>query len=483
MFHNFLTNENRRNIIIQKNNKNNITSLPKNDIMPKYTNIKKEIKKRTNDLRKCFNIKNTIFKEMQSKKNSLTYRELMLLLGKYFFGPNGVVTEKYKFLMDYYEKRNLKIGLDNRIYAGTLDYFFLLSPQNNSYSKRLNFTKKKLLSLSNHLAIASSPFDKANQKSFNKLRYIKKNKDFVSLNKKNFFSIDKNKKDNNNNNIDIDYNKDYTFIKNDINKKKDNNESISYINNSKAIHDLKISNNNSYIIDTRGKTPLNLYNTLNEFNNKSNNILKNNRNYILKGKLKKLNNIKNINYQLNNNIMNITPETSLSNSPIRYSFFNNSIKRNHKYSNKSKINILKQNLKKMKSHNNIINSFLSSSSQMKKDDKRKDSKFTQKKIIEPYSGILSNNIKVTLEEKISPILLMNQTSKKSLSYIKYHHLNSKNEKKVKNIIKKKNIISILKDKDYFNKIKYIRTPNINSIELPNKIKNITIKKKYDVEFE
>ena len=137
----------------------------------------------------------------------------------------------------------------------------------------------------------------------------------------------------------------------------------------------------------------------------------------------------------------------------------------------------------MKSHNNIINSFLSSFPQIKKNDKIKFSKSTQKKNIEPYSGILPNNIKVTLEEKISPILLMNETSKKSLSYIKYHHLTSKNEKKVKKILKKKNIISILKDKDYFKIIKYIRTPNLNNIELPNKNKKITIKEKYDVEIE
>ena len=166
MFHNFLTNENRGKYNSEKNNIQDI--LPK-DIMPKYKNIKKEIRKKARDLRKCFNIKNTIFKEMQSKQNSLTYKELLPYLGKYFFGPNGIVTAKYKFLKDYYEELNLKIGLENRIYAGTLDYFFLQS-NNNSHSQRLNFTKKKLLSLSTNLAVASSEFDKVNQKAIIKTK-------------------------------------------------------------------------------------------------------------------------------------------------------------------------------------------------------------------------------------------------------------------------------------------------------------------------
>ena len=38
-------------------------------------------------------------------------------MGKYFFGPNGKVTENYKFLKDYYEKREIKIGDNNKINA------------------------------------------------------------------------------------------------------------------------------------------------------------------------------------------------------------------------------------------------------------------------------------------------------------------------------------------------------------------------------
>ena len=165
MFQNFLSNESRRYYIQNLNN----NSISKNNILPNYTNINKEIKKRVSDIRKYFNIKNTIFNEIKSKQKSLIYKELLTYLGKHFFGPNGVVTEKYKYLRDYYEDKNIKLGLNNRIYAGTLDYFFLLSKY-NSMSQKLNFTKEKLLSLSNNLAIASSAFDKVNQKVIHKTK-------------------------------------------------------------------------------------------------------------------------------------------------------------------------------------------------------------------------------------------------------------------------------------------------------------------------
>ena len=476
MFHNFLTNENRRDY--NQKNENNITLLSKRDIMPKYTNIKKEIKKRTNDLRKCFNIKNTIFKEMQSKENSLTYKELKTLLGKYFFGPNGIVTEKYKFLRDYYEEKNMKIGLDNRIYAGTLDYFFLLS-QYNSYSQKLNFTKEKLLSLSNHLAIASSAFDKINQKAINKTNYIKRYKNFIYLNKKNAYSADKNTIKNSD--VDTNNNKQKSSIKTKY-YSKDNTSYINSTNNTNNLHIqtnnnyLKNINNISYIFDTKSKTHIDLYNKFNKHNGRTNNLIKKRKIFFLKRNNKNNNNnteFKNNNYQLSYNPIDITPETSLSNSQQRNSFFNNSL--THRYSNKSNINILKQKLKNNNPQNNIIN-FSSSFPKIKKDYIAKDQNKGEKKIIESYSGFFPNNIKVTLEEKITPILIMNQTSYKNLSDIKYHQLNSKNEKEIKKIIKTKTIMSILRDKEYYDKINNIRTPNLNNIELPNKIKNLILKK-------
>ena len=480
MFHNFLTNESRK-YYIQKMNKDN-NNIPERDIIPKYTNINKEIKKKSNDLRKCFNIKNTIFKEMQSKQNSLTYKQLITCLGKYFFGPNGVVTEKYKFLRDYYEEKNLKIGLNNRIYAGTLDYFFLLS-RYNSLSQRLNFTKEKLLSLSNNLAVASSAFDKVNQQAINNVNFQKRKKNYVYLNIKNSFpgkNLIKNNKE---------INKENSLIKNIIKNKKKLSKIIGgggfdpQFNNSKSFSDNnettinKDENNNLISINSNSfiQTPPNIYN--NTFNHKGKEkekifFSKEKENNIFKIKLKKIK----TNYKLKNNQNNKTPDISLSNNnKQKNSFLNKTII--YKYKNKSNINILKHKLKSIKRHNDIIqkiNYFSSSFPKIKSyDDKIKDS-----------SEIFSvSNIKDTLEEKINPILILNENSYKKLSYIKNHHLNSKNDIKIQKIINKKEILGVLRDKEYFRNIQNIKMPKYSSIELPNKIKNLTIKKKYNVEYE
>ena len=83
------------------------------------------------------NIKNTVFEEIILEKNSLVYKELVKNMGKYFFGPNGKVTENYKFLRDYYNKKDINVGSNKKINVGILDYFSLISGA-NSYTQRLN---------------------------------------------------------------------------------------------------------------------------------------------------------------------------------------------------------------------------------------------------------------------------------------------------------------------------------------------------------
>ena len=160
---------------------NNISFFNKDNFPVKCSNIKKEIKKRANTLKRYFNIKNTIFNEMQSKNNSLIYKELVKNMGQYFFGPNGKVTEKYKFLRDYYENQDLKIGFNNKIMAGTLDYYSLLSAY-DSYSQRINSTKEQLLFSSHNLAVAKSGFDIIDQSSLSNNKLFNKRKNFVNLN-------------------------------------------------------------------------------------------------------------------------------------------------------------------------------------------------------------------------------------------------------------------------------------------------------------
>ena len=487
MFHNFLINENKRNYT-KEIDKNNIQGLSKKDIMPKYTNINKEIKKKASDLRKCFNIKNSIFKEMQSKNNSLTYKELMSYLGKYFFGPNGIVTEKYKFLRDYYEERNLKIGLSNRIYAGTLDYFFILSHY-NSYSQRLNLTKEKLLSLSNNLAIASSAFDKVNQKAINKVRHNKNNKNYVLLNIKNSFSAGKNMAKNNNiNNNSKDNSQIYKI--NDGNNNKSNiviNKLHLNNTNNCITNNLTINNKKNENKDVQNSTKyFNSQNSLN-YNNKYDRI--STRKIFLskekerignKMKLKKIQN--NNNCELGDN--ELTPETSLSNSQPRNSFLNSTIGK--KYTKKLDTNnFMKQKINKIKLQNesNNMSFFSFSLPQIKSNEKAKESIPDLKKMKESNSGYLTHRFKNTLEEKINPIINLNEKSQKKLSYIKYHQIKSKNDSKIKKIMRRKTLMGILKDKEYYKSLKSIKTPKYSSIELPNRYKNMTYRNKYNVEFD
>jgi hypothetical protein len=185
MNENISKNEKKENLLQKiKDINNNISFFNNKNFNYKSTNIKKEIKNRSNVLRKCFDIKNTVFKEMQSKRNSLIYQELVKNMGKYFFGPNGKVTEKYKFLHDYYEEKDLKMGLNSKISAGILDYFSLQT-NFDSYTQRINSTKEQLLFSSRNLSVARSGFDIIDQNALSKSKLFNRNKNFVNLNIKN----------------------------------------------------------------------------------------------------------------------------------------------------------------------------------------------------------------------------------------------------------------------------------------------------------
>ena len=179
----YLKMENKENInkkIFDINN--NISFFNKNkNFEVQFTDIKKEIKKRSNTLKRYFNIKNSIFKEMQSKYNSLIYQELVNNMGNYFFGPYGKVTEKYKFLRDYYINQDMKMGFNSKILAGTLDYYSLLSDY-DSYTQRINSTKEQLLFSSRNLAVAKSGFDIIDQNALSNNKLFNKRKNFVDLN-------------------------------------------------------------------------------------------------------------------------------------------------------------------------------------------------------------------------------------------------------------------------------------------------------------
>ena len=199
-----------------------------------------------------------------------------------------------------------------------------------------------------------------------------------------------------------------------------------------------------------------------------------------KMKLKKIQN--NNNCELGDN--ELTPETSLSNSQPRNSFLNSTIGK--KYTKKLDTNnFMKQKINKIKLQNesNNMSFFSFSLPQIKSNEKAKESIPDLKKMKESNSGYLTHRFKNTLEEKINPIINLNEKSQKKLSYIKYHQIKSKNDSKIKKIMRRKTLMGILKDKEYYKSLKSIKTPKYSSIELPNRYKNMTYRNKYNVEFD
>ena len=140
-------------------------------------NIRNVMAEKNRDMKKYFNV--SVFREICCQSN-FTYKRYVKGFGKYFFGPNGIVTEKVKELRDYYELKNLKIGLNKKIYAGNLDFYNFMTKM-DSYTKRLFHSKQKILSISHNFDIVSS-FEAATKEITEKNKLYNPNKDFVKIN-------------------------------------------------------------------------------------------------------------------------------------------------------------------------------------------------------------------------------------------------------------------------------------------------------------
>ena len=153
--------------------------LAKNKIyLPRYKNIAQEILRVKKQFRNLFDIKNSIFKEMITKKNSTTYKNFIKGFGKYFFGPFGFVTQKNKFLRDHY----LRISaLNDKIFAGRLEYFDYINKYNR-YRQRKNIANKHILSISKNYEVVTDRSNIYSVKAGISNRYFNQ-KDFISLNR------------------------------------------------------------------------------------------------------------------------------------------------------------------------------------------------------------------------------------------------------------------------------------------------------------
>ena len=154
--------------------------------LPLYKNINEEMVKIRRQIRSLFNIKNTVFKEMITKKNSITYQNFIHGFGQYFFGPKGIVTRKYKTLREFYIKN---YDLTDKIFTGKLEYYEDNYHKWNKFNQRQNDAKKKILSLSKNYAVVDGVHDLYSVKAITSKRLVNKKKNFVVLNKQRYSNI------------------------------------------------------------------------------------------------------------------------------------------------------------------------------------------------------------------------------------------------------------------------------------------------------
>ena len=153
--------------------------------LPIYRNIKKELLRMKIEVNSMFNIKNTIFTQMKSRFNSIIYKNFVKGLGKYFFGPYGIVTKRYKFLKEYYIHKSI---LNQKIYVGKLEYFNIPIKKYNQVTARENEAKKKRLSHSTNFAVVFDKNDVISVKAVTSKRLVNYKKNFVDINRSKYLS-------------------------------------------------------------------------------------------------------------------------------------------------------------------------------------------------------------------------------------------------------------------------------------------------------
>ena len=253
MFKRFLINENRTLL-----SAHHFSSIHDTEIMPEYIDIERQITKKLRDMRSFFDIKNTIFKAMQSE-NSYTLCLFRKGFQKLFFGPKGIVTKKSPDLRRYYKSFENDSELNAKIYAGSLDYYDFLCNVKNSFDERLNFSNKKRLEIGGNFSISNSNAEKlhAEYLEFDKKRKLKKllnnkkNNNKISNNNIkniNFMKSNKNINSNIENNYNVQKNKQKKRINNlFLNYKENNvNKNVDGYENEKNRKISLISNINTY---------------------------------------------------------------------------------------------------------------------------------------------------------------------------------------------------------------------------------------------
>ena len=151
--------------------------------LPYYKNIKQELLTMKRQINSLFDVKNTIFKQMRTRYTSITYKNFVRGFAKVFCGPFGLVTKKSKYLKEYYY---MKGSLNDKIYAGKLDFYDYTSTNSNQVTARENEVKKRRLSLSTNLAVVFDKHDVYSVKAITSKRLLNYKKNFVDINRKKY---------------------------------------------------------------------------------------------------------------------------------------------------------------------------------------------------------------------------------------------------------------------------------------------------------
>ena len=240
VFRNFLINEKK------DNTQKRFYPPRKKEILPNYKNIKSIITNYRTEINTKFDIKDTLFKEIQ-KSDLRTYSEFAKNFSEYYFGPNGYITKNNPELKKFHkhkERQRKKINLTTKIYAGRWQYLEE-NPNYKSYLARLKNSRRQILNIGGNFS-TEDDFTQKLHDIF--LRGSKK--PF----RKNENKEEKNKENNSTQNI-FEYTSIGTFKKNSrkkINKINKNKISLN-ISPNNLIKKIRDDNNNS-IIRNKNKT-------------------------------------------------------------------------------------------------------------------------------------------------------------------------------------------------------------------------------------
>ena len=337
IFNTFLPNENIRNLKILKHNKSRSINLNNSRNKKHYdlNEFKKNFKNNKKEINSLFNLKNSIFKEMNKDKPK-SLKRFEKGLKKIFFGKNGYITEKIPFLKNIYKPKRIysSIGINTKIYAGQLDFMDLKNNIKSSYGNRLMENKRAMLSRSANFSIALSNFDKLNAKYMSKITEKTDKNNIKNNGNNNYNNIQKNI------NMLLNKNENY-FSENDINyKNKINNNNINikkitYNSGNKKKKRLRLKSNNNSILLNNSKE-INNSNNINKSTSKENNYNSMNNSKI--------------------NLLNFSPPYSphYKTNSFNVSFNKSNNNNNNNINNNNKIYILKTESNKI-NHNKIFN--------------------------------------------------------------------------------------------------------------------------------